>query len=211
MSLTPVRGMSDPLAQVSLALQAELNRRARRKLEALLRGGDRNALVGLCRQLVECPWPDFPEPEDLDEVHPEQQLEELVTVARRLAQRGADEAAGIVRRPRSTTRVRSANQVVVPKPKLDPAAPKVVSRRAREPLSSGAPPEDGMTHRGVVLRFDQRAMSGTILDVGSGKEIAIAEGAVQRAGLTNLFPRQHVQFRVEADHNGPKAETIRLV
>jgi hypothetical protein len=37
---------------------------------------------------------------------------------------------------------------------------------------SGAPPEDGMTHGGVVLTFDQRAMSGTILEAGSGKEIA---------------------------------------
>jgi cold shock CspA family protein len=68
-----------------------------------------------------------------------------------------------------------------------------------------------MTRRGVVLTFDQRAMSGTILEAGSGKEIAIAEGAVRRAGLTNLFPQRRVEFRIEADYNGPKAETIRLV
>jgi cold shock CspA family protein len=160
--------------------------------------------------------PDIPEPTDPDKPSPVQQIEKLAAVAHRLLRRQkvlVDEAADIVRRPRPTMRVRSGNTMLTStRPKLDPGAPRQerIGRR-REPVSSGAPPVDGMTRRGVVLTFDQRSMGGVILEAGSGKEIAIAEGAVSRAGLTNLFPQQRVEFRIEADHNGRKAESIKLV
>jgi cold shock CspA family protein len=209
----------DPLAQAAQALQAELTRRSRKKLDALLqalREGDTDSLYAVCRAIehVVARLPDIPEPTDPDEPSPLQQIEEIAAVAHRLLLREkvlADEASGAVHRPRPTMRVRSAHQVVAPKPKLDPAAPRQerIGRR-REPVSSGAPPEDGMTRRGVVLSFDQRSMGGVIL-VAGGKEIAIAEGAASRAGLTNLFPQQRVEFRIEADHNGRKAESIKLI
>jgi cold shock CspA family protein len=127
------------------------------------------------------------------------------------ALRAADAADGSAHRSRPTMRVKSKG-LASASPRPDPAAPRQErSGRRREPVSPGAPAEHGMPHRGVVLRFDQCAMSGTILEAGTGKEIAIAEGAVRRAGLTNLFPRQRVEFRIEADHNGPKADSIKLV
>jgi hypothetical protein len=121
----------DPLAQAALALQAELTRRRRKKLDALLQAfaGDIDGLYAVCHAIehMAARLPDIPEPSDLDEPSPVQQIEEIAAVAHRLLRREkvlADEAAGIVRRPRPTMRVRSANQMVVPKPKLDPAAPR---------------------------------------------------------------------------------------
>jgi cold shock CspA family protein len=211
--------MSDPFTQAAQALQAELIR-SRKKLDALLqalRDGDTDSLYAVCRSIehVVARLPDIPEPTDPDEPSPLQQIEEIAAVAHRLLLREkvlADEATGAVHRPSPTMRVKSNGLASAASTRPDPAAPRQerIGRR-REPVSSGAPPEDGMTHRGVVLMFDQRSMQGTILEAGSGKEIAIAEGAVSRAGLTNLFPRQRVEFRIEADHNGRKAETIRLV
>jgi cold shock CspA family protein len=153
----------------------------------------------------------------------EQIVEFAKSVAILEALRAANIADGSAHRPRPTMRVRSANQVVVPKPRPDPAAPRQerIGRRSDAPrqerigrrsdVATPAPSEVGDIRRGVVVSFDQRSMGGVILEAGSGKEIAIAEGAVQRAGLTNLFPQQRVEFRIEADQNGRKAESIKLV
>jgi cold shock CspA family protein len=188
--------------------------------------GDTDSLHEFCHAILRAipNLPDIPEPIDpeerrrIDEEYGgvKGMLDELAAVARRLLHREkakADEAAGIVRRPRPTMRVRSVNRLIESKPMLDPAAPRQerIGRRREPPVSSGAPPENGMTHHGVVVRFDQRSMLGTILEVGSGAEIEIAPGAVQWAQLTNLFPQQWVQFRIESGPGGRKAETIRLM
>jgi cold shock CspA family protein len=141
----------------------------------------------------------------------EQIVEFAKSVAILEALRAANIADGSAHRPRPTMRVRSANQVVVPKPRPDPAAPRQERIGRRSDVATPAPSEVGDIRRGVVVSFDQRSMGGVILEAGSGKEIAIAEGAVQRAGLTNLFPQQRVEFRIEADQNGRKAESIKLV
>jgi cold shock CspA family protein len=114
------------------------------------------------------------------------------------------------------TRVRSTPRVLRPPP-VNPAAAKVPRRGPEQaapatPASAAAPsapppvppPADDGWRLGVVEKFDQARWEGTIRTAGSGAKVfPIAPGALRRAGLTNLFGGQRVEFRVvagQADH-----------
>jgi cold shock CspA family protein len=81
------------------------------------------------------------------------------------------------------------------------------------PVPSTQDSSDGW-RLGVVDRFDQAAWSGTISVAGSGgnEEFPIAAGALRRAGLTNLFGGQRVEFRVISGAGGRReADHLKLV
>src|SRR5262249_30503760 len=66
---------------------------------------------------------------------------------------------------------------------------------------------------GIVVRWDQGRWCGTVKTAGpGGEELPIAPGAVRKAGLTNLFGGQRVEFRVVVGPGGQcEADDLKLV
>jgi hypothetical protein len=129
-------------------------------------------------------------------------LEDLAEAAQRQANREADEAAGITRRPMATERVKSLGGPLSMGPRLDPAAPKAESRSRRgggAPVSSDGLPiaEPERWLKGQVLTFHPRTWQGSVR-AHDGKEYPIAASCLMNSGLTTLVIGMRCEFRVTA-------------
>src|SRR5215470_755791 len=134
---------------------------------------------------------------------------ELLEKLEVLAAGDADEAAEIEHRC-------VVDSVVRPQVKLErpPASPKPSpdsSRVQRVAVSERAAGLDGWK-RGKVRYFDQSKGYGAILLDGGGGEVLVRISAVKKAGLTNIFAGQRIEFQIVSGPLGKKeADKLKLV
>jgi hypothetical protein len=135
-------------------------------------------------------------------------LMEIATMVERAERRREDEAAGIRRRPVVKIHVRSEARLLPesPRPKLDPAAPRVVERTGRRGATPMVHPEEDapVWTRGQVLTFNPRNWTGSVRSA-DGLEYKIADGTLARSGLMTLV----VGMRCECRIVGAEVDLIR--
>jgi hypothetical protein len=127
----------------------------------------------------------------------------------KLEARDADVAAGIVRRrPVPKIRVRSEAKLLLesPRPKLDPAAPRVVERTGRRGAAPMVQRDEDVPvwKRAQILTWNMRDWTGTVRSV-DGLEYKIADGTLARSGLMTLV----VGMRCECRIVGAEVDLIR--
>jgi CspA family cold shock protein len=140
---------------------------------------------------------------------------ELLEKLEVLAARDEDEAAGIERRCVVHSAVRPQLKLerppASPKPSSDSSRVQRVAVSEKVVVSEGAAGLDGWKC-GKVRYFDQSKGYGVISLVGSGGEVLVRMTAVKKAGLTNIFGGQRVEFQIVSGPLGKKeADKLKLV